>query len=108
MDLLVALLPEAPKSCRGSVSEDRIRSASENRSEKHGLLAETQVADGENAPVEPVQASGTDPSGDRSSIHAELFELAQGDQAVLSIRNRGDIEVPPAGPETVGRYVDIG
>jgi hypothetical protein len=78
VDLFPALLPEAPKSRRGTMSEDCIWSASENRSEKDRLFVETQVADGEYAPVKPVQASGTNPSGDRSSIHAELFELAQG------------------------------
>ncbi len=90
------------------MSEDRIWSASENRSEKRGLFVETHVADGKYAPVKPVQASGTNPSGDRSSIHSELFELVQGNQAVLPICDGGDIEVPPARPKPMGRYVETG
>jgi len=88
--------------------EHRICSAGENRGQEPSLFVQAQVSDSKYTSVEPVEAAGSNPSRDRSPIHTKLFELAQGDHAMLTIRQVSDVEIPVARSKPMGRSVEIG
>jgi hypothetical protein len=75
------------------VTEDRAFPASEDRRLPKTVITQSGMANGINTAMNAVQAARLDAPGDGLTAHADGFELAERDHAVLSASDPRDLLV---------------
>jgi hypothetical protein len=107
VDRGIVRLPKSPESRCRTMRQYGTRPAHEYSREKCCFRRRADVPDRVDASMDSMEAAGPLASGNGPSIDPHAFELFEADQAVLPVRDPGNLEVPSSRSKPTGRFVEF-
>lgn len=106
MDRGIVRLPKTPEDRRRPMGKDGTRTAREHSRKEGGFRRRVDVANRIDAAMNSMEASGALASRNGPAVHSYVFELFQADQAMLSVSDPRDLQVPASRSKPRGRFVN--